>query len=404
MILSRFKGLLNYGCSSCMKIALLVMFLTNTALAEDYKIGFLGGITGPVAPLYVPFINGIEDTVKYANANGMLGQDKIELLLRDDGYRADKAKKGFEELLDNEVLSIVGPGTGNTLALKRDIDAEGVFTITTSSSEEVVANTSHVYSLVPTDTMMIETIIRKISKASKGEKVKVAFFIHPSSFGRSPIPGAKKLIQEKYPNIEVAEVVEHGNELDSTAVLRRFHKNNVRYMISHTFNFKIAPLLKEATKLQIKAHEMGEKGKITFMGTMYAGRQTLLDLAKEDAEGFYWTTSEGSFYEKNAGNAMVEAVAKHNKREKMMNNSNYRGGVTYVLLMVEIFKRAKASGGVDRGNIMNIVHQMYGEKSFSDQLTLGPLTYSKTDHTAPDVVGLYRVTNGKYILDESFEY
>ena len=60
---------------------------TDCPLGEaTYKIGLSVALTGPTSADGIPYSQGIEDYFNAVNDSGMLGQDKIDCLIRDDGY------------------------------------------------------------------------------------------------------------------------------------------------------------------------------------------------------------------------------------------------------------------------------------------------------------------------------
>ena len=101
-------------------------------------------------------------------------------------------------------------------------------------------------------------------------KPKVAMFIHPSAFGRGPVDDVKKAIDAGL-DIDLVEIVEHGKDLDNTAMLKRLQSKGVQYVISQTVQPPVATMLKGAQSLGMIAKTYGEAGKITFLGAHYAG-------------------------------------------------------------------------------------------------------------------------------------
>jgi ABC-type branched-subunit amino acid transport system substrate-binding protein len=92
---------------------------------------------------------------------------------------------------------------------------------------------------------------------------KVAMFIHPSAFGRGPVSDVEKAVAAGL-KMEIVEVVEHGKDLDNTAMLQRLKSKGVQYVISQTIQSPVATMLKDASRLGLVAKTFGEDGKITF--------------------------------------------------------------------------------------------------------------------------------------------
>ena len=61
----------------------------------------------------------------------------------------------------------------------------------------------------------------------------------------------------------------------------------------------------------------------------------------------------------------------------------------------EVIKRAKANGKeINKANLYEELQAMNGAKAFSPGTTVGPVTYSKTDHAGVDSLQLYMVKDG----------
>ena len=112
---------------------LLVLGLSTQSFAgQTYKIGASLAITGPTSDVGDPYSKGIEDYIRYANDEKLLGDDKIEGFIRDDGYETEKTKRNFEDFLDEGIVFYLNYSTGSSLAMGRDFDEEKIPTLTAS--------------------------------------------------------------------------------------------------------------------------------------------------------------------------------------------------------------------------------------------------------------------------------
>ena len=87
---------------------------------EVYKLGLSLAITGPTSDAGNPYSKGVEDYFNYVNDTKMLGDDKIECMIRDDQYKNDVTKRNFEDFLDQGIVFYLNYSTCSTLALKKD--------------------------------------------------------------------------------------------------------------------------------------------------------------------------------------------------------------------------------------------------------------------------------------------
>jgi branched-chain amino acid transport system substrate-binding protein len=98
------------GCIAlCLTLALFS--LAGCGPKPPLKIGFIGGMTGPVADLGFSGRNGALLAVELRNASGGIGGRRVELLMRDDRQQADVAAIALRDLADAGVEAVAGPMT-----------------------------------------------------------------------------------------------------------------------------------------------------------------------------------------------------------------------------------------------------------------------------------------------------
>jgi branched-chain amino acid transport system substrate-binding protein len=230
-----------------------------------------------------------------------------------------------------------------------------------------------------------------------GGTPKVAMFLHPSAFGRGPLEDVEKAVAAGL-KIEIVEIVEHGKDLDNTAMLQRLKSKDVQYVISQTIQSPVATMLKDASRLGLVAKSFGEKGKITFTGCHYTGGNDLVSLAGPAAENFYWTTSYIVTSEPGVGtDAQLALAKKYGRDEKAANSHNYANGVMVAQVATECILRAKARGvKITKESLYEELIAMNGINAFYPVTTVGPVTYSKTDMAGVDTLQMYAVKGGVF--------
>jgi branched-chain amino acid transport system substrate-binding protein len=385
-------------------ICLLTVFsiLLSAAMpaqaGQTYKLALSLAITGPTSDAGNPYAKGVEDYFHYANDMQLLGDDRIQCTIRDDQYKNDVTKRNFEDFLDMGIVFYLNYSTGSTLALKRDFEEEKIPTLPASFHAGNLEDSHYIF--LPIASYSEEAIgLAEYIVAHHPAKgtPKVAMFIHPSAFGRAPVDDLRKAVAAGL-KIEIVEVVEHGKDLDNTAMLQRLAGKGVQYVISHTVQSPVATMLKDAGRLGLAAATFGEKGKITFLGCHYTGGNDLVALAGAAAEHFYWTTSYIVTSEPGVGTDAQLALAKRYGRDaKAANSHNYANGVMVAQVATEVIRRAKARGlKINRENLYAELQAMNGMNAFYPVTTVGPVTFSETDHTGVDSLQLYVVRGGGF--------
>jgi len=378
-------------------VAFLLAFSTMS-VAETIKMGLSLAITGPTSDAGDPYSKGVEDYVRYVNDEKLLGDDKLVCYIRDDGYKTDVTKRNFEEFLDEDIVFYLNYSTGSTLALKRDFEEEKIPVIPASFHAGNLIDSNYIFLPIASYSSQAVGLAEYVVANHKGPgKAKVAMFIHPSAFGRASKDDVKKAIDAGL-NIDLVEVVEHGKDLDNTAMLQRFQSKGVQYVISHTVQPPVATMLTSAQSLGMIASTFGEPGKITFLGAHYAGGPALIALAGSAADNYYWTTSYKLMTAKGPGTDAQLALAKrYGRDDKIANDSNYTNGIMVAQVAVEAMRRAKAKGKkVTRASLYEEMLSMNGYNAYYPLTTVGPVTYSKTDREGVDTLQLYVSKNGVF--------
>ena len=373
-------------------------FAFQAQAGEVYKLALSLAITGPTSDAGNPYSKGVADYFKYVNDMKLLGADKIDCTIRDDQYKTDVTKRNFEEFLDMGIVFYLNYSTGSTLALKKDFEEEQMPTIPASFHAGNLIDSHYIFLPIASYSAQAIGLAEYVVKNNKGGTPKVAMFLHPSAFGRGPLSDVQKAVKAGL-KMEIVEVVEHGKDLDNTAMLKRLKSKGVRYVISQTIQSPVATMIKDAARLGIAAKTFGEEGKLTFLGCHYTGGNDLIALAGSAAENFYWTTSYTITSEPGVGTDAQLALAKrYGRDDKTANSHNYANGIMVAQVAAEVILRTKAKGKkVNKQTLYEEIQEMNGLNSFYPVTTVGPVTYSKTDHAGVDTLQLYTVKNGEFV-------
>ncbi len=383
--------------------AIGVLTLPAQALAgEVYKLGLSLAITGPTSDAGNPYSKGVEDYFNFVNDTKMLGDDKIECTIRDDQYKNDITKRNFEDFLDQGIVFYLNYSTGSTLALKKDFEEEKIPVLPASFHAGNLVDSNYIFLPIASYSAQMIGLTEYVVKNHQGGKPKVAMFIHPSAFGRGPVEDVQKAVAAGL-DVEIVEVVEHGKDLDNTAMLKRLSGKGVQYVLSHTVQSPVATMLKDASSLGLVATSFGEEGKITFLGAHYTGGNDLVALAGDSAENFYWTTSYIVTSEPGEGTDLQLALAKrYNRDEKAANSHNYANGMMVAQVATEVIRRAKEKGKeITKETLYEELLGMNGDNAFSPKTTVGDVTFSETDHAGVDTLQLYVVKNKQFMSEGS---
>lgn len=378
--------------------AVLIIGLAIPATAaETYKLAISLAITGPTSDAGNPYAKGIEDYFRHVNDMKLLGDDRIECEIRDDQYKNNVTKRNFEEFLDMGIVFYLNYSTGSTLALKRDFDEEKMPTLPASYHAGNLEDSTYIFLPIASYSAQCIGLAEYVVNNHEGGKPKVAMFIHPSAFGRGPVEDVEKAIKAGL-SMEIVEVVEHGKDLDNTAMLTRLLSKDVQYVICQTVQSPVATVLKDAARLNLIAKSFGEKGKLTFLGAHYTGGNDLIALAGSSAENFFWTTSYTLTSEPGPGtDAQLALAKKYGRDDKTANSHNYTSGIMVSQIATECIIRAKSKGKkITKESLYEELVMMNGLNAFYPVTTVGPVTYSQTDRMGVDSLQLYMAKDGVF--------
>jgi branched-chain amino acid transport system substrate-binding protein len=368
------------------------------AAGKVYKVGLSLAITGPTSDAGNPYSKGVEDYFRFINETKVLGEDTIDCTIRDDQYQTDITKRNFEDYMDQGIVLYLNYSTGSTLGLKKDFEEEKIAVIPASFHAGNLTDSNYIFLPIASYSEQVVSLAEYVAANHKdGGSPKVAMFIHPSAFGRGPVEDLQKCVAAGLP-IEIVEVVEHGKDLDNTAMLQRLLSKGVQYVISQSVQSPVASMLKDADRLGLTAKTFGEKGKITFLGAHYTGGNDLIALCAEASEGFYWSTSYNITSEENDGTKQQLDLAKrYGRDDKAANSHNYANGIMVAQVTTEVIRRAKAKGlEITKETLYNELNLMNVVSAYSPYTTVGPVTYSPKDHAGVDVLQTYRVEKGVF--------
>ncbi len=365
--------------------------------AKVHKIGLSLAITGPTSDAGNPYSKGVEDYFKYVNDTKMLGNDTVDCMIRDDQYKTDVTKRNFEDFVGQGIVFYLNYSTGSTLGLKKDFEEEQMPVIPASYHAGNLDDSNYIFLPVASYSEQLVALSEYVVKNNNGEKAKVAMFIHPSAFGRGPVSDVEKAVAAGL-NMEIIEVVEHGKDLDNSAMLKRLMSKGVQYVLCHTVQSPVATMLKDSSRLGLTAGSYGEAGKLTFLGVHYTGGNDLIALAGDACDGYVWTCSFNLTSEEGEGTTQQLALAqKYGRDDKAANSHNYAAGIMVAQVATEAIKRAKAAGlEVNKTNLYKMMNEMNGTNAYQPYTTMGPVTYSETDRAGVDMLQIYKVTSGTF--------
>jgi branched-chain amino acid transport system substrate-binding protein len=151
---------------------------------EPIKIGAVLSLTGPGAGLGLAERNGMQLAEKLINEAGGVKGRPLQILVEDDGSKADIAKSKAENLVFNEkVKAILGPSlTASTGAVAAITNAQQLpqFCIT-GLGPQIELTYKSLFHMMPPQTLNARAMLEYTTKALKAKKLGV---LHDSGYGQ----------------------------------------------------------------------------------------------------------------------------------------------------------------------------------------------------------------------------
>src|SRR5271157_2886157 len=100
---------------ACMLIVIVSAKPAMTQTKEPFKIGYVGGLTGPFAVYNVPALTGIKYAIEEINQAGGFQGRPVEIIVRDGKERPDVSLSEARNLVQKEGVTMLFAGTSSAM-------------------------------------------------------------------------------------------------------------------------------------------------------------------------------------------------------------------------------------------------------------------------------------------------
>ncbi len=199
----------------CLPLMLLFLVVSGIAACqqagdEPVKVGAVLSMTGPGAGLGGPERNGILLAQKRINENGGINGRTLQVIIEDDGSKADIAKSKAEGLIHGEkVVALLGPSlTASTGAVASVTNRLGMPQLCmTGLGPEIELSYKSLFHMLPPQSLNAQAMLEYIAKELKAETLGV---LYDSGYGQLVMTHIENLHQNYGIKIVASEKFEVG--------------------------------------------------------------------------------------------------------------------------------------------------------------------------------------------------
>ncbi|MDZ4169442.1 MAG: ABC transporter substrate-binding protein [Coriobacteriia bacterium] len=226
---------------------------------EPVKIGAVVSVTGTYAGLGEPEKAALEMEVERINADGGINGRPVELIIEDDATDEAKAVAATSKLIDqDQVLAIIGAtGTGQTMAMRGDINRAGVPQVSMAGGTVITAEFDPLVFATPwSNTIVVPTTLEAIKAAGI---TKIGVITDSGGFGKDGLAVLEAEAPKAGIEIVSSQTFNPG-DTDMTAQLTKIKGTDAGALVMWTAGKEAATVVKNANDLGMKLPVYGSHG------------------------------------------------------------------------------------------------------------------------------------------------
>ncbi len=360
----------------------------ETASAEPIKIGAIVSLTGTYAGLGEPERAALEMEVKRINDAGGINGRPVEVIIEDDATDEAKAVAAASKLIEQDnVVAIIGAtGSGQTMAVRGDVDRAGIPQVSMAGATAITANFDPLVFQTPWSNTLVVPF--ELDAMKKDGITKIGLISDTGGFGKD---GREVVLAEadKMGMEVVSDQTFNPGDTDMTTQMTKIKNSDAQAVLVFTAGKEAATVVKNAKDLGITIPVWGSHGN---------ARREFIDGAGDAAEGFKFAAGKILIPEAYGTDTEAYAVATdfvdRFTAETGAAPSTFAGHAYDALyLITEAAKRVQ--GDLTPAALRDEIEKTNGFVGIG-----GTFTFSPTDHNGltPDDLALYEIKNGDWQL------
>lgn len=359
-------------------LVLILLFFAGTRLSQaepvrgvsddTVKIGVIMDQTGPAGAIGILIAEATRTYFRHINDEGGINGRKLQVMIEDDRYTIPGAIAAFKKLLfKDKILSLLYcGGTGQTLALMRQIERDKVSVVALSLAEAMTTPVRR-YIFTPSASYEdgFQVIIDYIMKDLGAKNPKIAFVYPDVEFGKTGLRATEQYLSKYNLKLASKEVLNLG-AIEATSQVMNLKKSKPDYIIVHTGTATLIAFLKGA-------RNFGLEGRM--IGSFYVSSEDTVAIAGEASKDLIAISPFGYWSDDTHGMIQLRDITKKYQPDTKLKMRHYTQGWITSMICAEGLRRAGRNLTPD-----TFVDAYETFKDFSTGEISAPVSYSKTNH------------------------
>ncbi|MEW6616379.1 MAG: ABC transporter substrate-binding protein [Thermodesulfobacteriota bacterium] len=372
-----------------------IFFITETIIQakevrgvtdDTIKIGVIADLTGPIANIFLPVLEGYKNYMQYINNQGGIHGRKIKNIYEDSRYTIPGDIAAFKKLVfrDNILAMFGASSTGGTIALFPQIEKLKVPTIAASQAESMyIPPKRYVFCTAAGYSEEIKVLFDFMMKDLSARNPRVGIVYPDVEFGKTNLEQAKK--SAKHYGVDIYPEVLNMGALEASSQVMLLKRDKVTHVIVVQVVAGAICFLREARKFKLN---------VTLLGTGWTCNEDVIKGSGEAANNYYGVNSYSSWYDDTPGMARLREITLKLNPKKKDYSKNYSKGWLCAMILEEGMKRAGRNLDSE-----SLVAAMETFKNFDTGGVSGYITYGTNERMGGEYLRMYKadLENNKLI-------
>ncbi|WP_202079313.1 ABC transporter substrate-binding protein [Caldalkalibacillus salinus] len=374
-------------------VGLTVLLLTACSSpaggSDVIRLGGLFDVTGATGDVGKPYADGAKAYVEYINDEGGVNGKKVDLIDIDYAYSVPQAQEGYRKLTQqDQVVGILGWGTGDTEALRALVAEDHIPYISASYSENLADIEENPYNFLSAATYSDQAKVAIhwfLEQWDENRAPRLALIYNDTPFGRSPVADTRVYAEERGVELVDEQVVDLTS-LDASSQLLNLQEKDPDFVIINQTWGATSTILKDARRLGIDA---------TFMGLNWTTGEGLIPLTEEAGEGFIGVVTHAFPNEGETVEGLSEIESYLDTKDKTLADIDQKfvQGWTSAKIMLE---GVRLAGDTVTGETVREGLEQLNE--FNTGGLGAPVTFSAESHRGANQIRLAQIQDREFVM------